>query len=118
MRVSRCGHRQSRAKEDARFGGNTESGNDEALLYEGCLFPGLVHLLERAGIKFGAAEIDHKRYKTRVGEDLKAINGKGYVPVLRLDSGEGLTENVAVLSYIGDLNPAAKLAPHRPSRRM
>ena len=74
--------------------------------------------LNEAGIKFGAAEIDHKTYKTRVGEDLKAINGKGYVPVLRLDSGEGLTENVAVLSYIGDLNPAAKLAPHRPSRRM
>jgi glutathione S-transferase len=67
--------------------------------------------LNEAGIKFEAAEVDHESHKTRDGEDLNAINGKGYVPVLRLDSGEILTENVAVLSYIGDLNPAAKLAP-------
>ena len=56
-------------------------------------------------------EVDHKTHKTRDGEDLRAINGKNYVPVLRLDSGEILTENVAILSYIADLNPAAKLAP-------
>ena len=67
--------------------------------------------LNEAGIKFEAVEVDHKTHKTRDGEDLNAINGKGYVPVLRLDSGEILTENVAVLSYIGDLNPAAKLVP-------
>jgi glutathione S-transferase len=67
--------------------------------------------LNEAGIKFEAAEVDHKTHKTRDGEDLNAINGKGYVPVLRLDGGEILTENVAVLSYIADLNPAAKLAP-------
>jgi glutathione S-transferase len=68
--------------------------------------------LTDAGIKFEAAEVDHKTHKTRDREeDLNAINGKGYVPVLRLDNGEILTENVAVLSYIGDLNPAAKLAP-------
>ena len=67
--------------------------------------------LNEAQIKFDAIEVDHESHKTRDGEDLNAINGKGYVPVLRLDSGEILTENVAILSYIGDLNPAAKLAP-------
>jgi glutathione S-transferase len=67
--------------------------------------------LNEAGIRFDAVEVDHKTHKTRDGEDLKAINSKNYVPVLQLDSGEVLTENVAVLSYIGDLNPAAKLAP-------
>jgi glutathione S-transferase len=67
--------------------------------------------LNEAGIKFDAVEVDHKTHKTHDGEDLSAINGKDYVPVLRLDSGEILTENVAVLSYIGDLNPAAMLAP-------
>ena len=67
--------------------------------------------LNEAGIKFEATEIDRSTHKTRQGEDLNEINGKAYVPVLRLDSGEILTETVAVLSYIGDPNPAAKLAP-------
>jgi glutathione S-transferase len=67
--------------------------------------------LKEAGIGFEAAEIDHKTRKTHDGEDLDTINTKGYVPILKLDNGEILTENVAVLSYIADLNPAAELAP-------
>jgi glutathione S-transferase len=67
--------------------------------------------LNEAGIKFEPVEVDHKTHKTPDGEDLNAINSKGYVPVLRLDNGQILTENVAVLEYIADRNPAAKLAP-------
>lgn len=67
--------------------------------------------LNEAGIKFEAAEVNRSSHETRDGEDQNAISGKGYVPVLRPDSGEILTENVAVLSYIGDLSLAAKLAP-------
>ena len=67
--------------------------------------------LNEAGIKFEAVEVDHKTRKTPDGEDLNAINSKGYVPALRLDNGKILTENVAVLSYIGELNPDAGLAP-------
>jgi glutathione S-transferase len=75
-----------------------------------CSLASYISLIE-AGVEFEAAEVDHKTHRTRDGEDLNAINGKGYVPVLRLDSGQVLTENVAVLSYIGDLNPGARLAP-------
>jgi glutathione S-transferase len=67
--------------------------------------------LNEAGIKFEGIEVDHKTHKTPDGQELNVINSKGYVPVLQLDDGQRLTENVAVLSYIGDLNPAAKLAP-------
>jgi glutathione S-transferase len=67
--------------------------------------------LNEAGVRFEAIEVDHKTHKTHDGGDFNAINSKGYVPVLRLDNGEILTENVAVLQYIADLNPAAKLAP-------
>jgi glutathione S-transferase len=67
--------------------------------------------LNEAGLKFEAVQVDHKTHKTRSGEDFNTINTKGYVPALRLDNGELLTENVVVLQYIADLNPGAKLAP-------
>jgi glutathione S-transferase len=67
--------------------------------------------LNEAGVKFEAVSVDHKTHKTAKGEDFNVINTKGYVPALRLDNGELLTENVAVLQYIADRNPASKLAP-------
>ena len=67
--------------------------------------------LNEAGVKFEAIQVDHKTHKTLDGADFNAINTKGYVPALRLDNGELLTENVAVLQYIADRNPASKLAP-------
>lgn len=67
--------------------------------------------LNEAGIRFEAVKVDHTTHRTSDGEELNVINTKGYVPVLRLDNGEILTENVAVLLYIADRNPAANLAP-------
>ena len=49
--------------------------------------------------------------KAADGLDFNSVNPKGYVPALTLDSGETLTENICVLQYIADRNPAAKLAP-------
>jgi len=51
------------------------------------------------------------RTKKAEGGDFTAVNSKGYVPALRLDDGQVLTENVAVLQYIADRKPEAKLAP-------
>jgi glutathione S-transferase len=66
--------------------------------------------LREAGIPFEMSKVD-KRTKRVDGVEFATINPKGYVPALRLDDGQVLTENVAVLQYIADLNPAAKLAP-------
>ena len=66
--------------------------------------------LREAGIQFEIAKVD-RRTKRVEGVDLVTINPKGYVPALLLDDGQLLTENVAVLQYIADRNPAAKLAP-------
>jgi glutathione S-transferase len=66
--------------------------------------------LREAGIPFEMSKVD-KRTKHVDGVEFATINPKGYVPALRLDDGQVLTENVAVLQYIADLNPAAKLAP-------
>jgi glutathione S-transferase len=67
--------------------------------------------LREAGLKFELVKVDRHTRKTADGLDLNTVNPKGYVPALTLDSGETLTENVAVLQYIGDRNPALRLAP-------
>lgn len=43
--------------------------------------------------------------------DFLQINPKGYVPVLELDDGQRLTEGVAIVQYLADQKPDAKLAP-------
>jgi glutathione S-transferase len=67
--------------------------------------------LREAGLKFELVKVDRKTKKAADGLDFTEVNPKGYVPALTLDSGEVLTENVVVLQYIADRNPAAKLAP-------
>ena len=67
--------------------------------------------LREAGLKFELVKVDRKTKKAADGLDFTEVNPKGYVPALTLDNGEVLTENVVVLQYIADRNPAAKLAP-------
>ena len=49
--------------------------------------------------------------KTQHGENFLEVTPKGYVPALRMDDGEILTENIVVHNYLADLKPASKLAP-------
>jgi glutathione S-transferase len=67
--------------------------------------------LREAGLKFDLVKVDRQTKRAADGLDFNEVNPKGYVPALTLDSGETLTENVAVLQYIADRKPAAKLAP-------
>jgi len=48
---------------------------------------------------------------TEAGEDYLAINPMGMVPALRIDGGEPLTENTAILQAVADRFPVAKLSP-------
>jgi glutathione S-transferase len=75
-----------------------------------CSLASAISLLE-AGLKFELVKVDRKTRKAADGLDYNEVNPKGYVPALTLDNGETLTENVAVLQYVADRNPAAKLAP-------
>ncbi|KAI9029253.1 glutathione S-transferase [Hyaloraphidium curvatum] len=70
--------------------------------------------LSTVGADFETVQVDLKAHKTVDGRDYYTINPAGAVPALEVD-GKILTENVAVLSYIADLKPEAKLLPPRGS---
>ena len=69
-----------------------------------------IALLE-AGLPFTAIKVSTKTHQIEGGGDFYAVNPKGYVPVLELDDGTRLTEGPAIVQYIADQAPAAKLAP-------
>ncbi|HXC41084.1 MAG TPA: glutathione transferase GstA [Burkholderiales bacterium] len=63
-----------------------------------------------AGLKFEAVKVD-LRAKKAGDEDFLAVNPKGYVPALRLDDGQVLTEGPAIVQYVADQKPDSGLAP-------
>lgn len=64
--------------------------------------------LHEAGLEFDHEKVDLKTKTTESGEDFTQINPKGYVPVLILDGGETVTENIAILDWIAHQSPALK----------
>jgi len=69
-------------------------------------------VLRELGLPFEAVQVDlgtHKLAKT--GEDYYQINPKGYVPAIELDDGSLLTEDAAILQYLGDRKPGLLAAP-------
>ena len=67
-------------------------------------------LLREAGLPVELEKVGRDK-KTEHGENFLDVTPKGYVPALRMDDGEILTENTVVHNYIADLKPASKLAP-------
>ncbi len=68
-------------------------------------------VLRESGLKFDVEQVDLKEKKTKSGGDFNKVNPKGYVPTLELDDGQILTEGTAIVQYIADKAPNAKLAP-------
>jgi glutathione S-transferase len=62
--------------------------------------------LIEAGVQVDLERVDLHAKTTASGDDFRAINPKGYVPALVLDSGETITENVAVLDWIASQYPS------------
>jgi glutathione S-transferase len=63
------------------------------------------------GLPIELVKVDGKTKLTEHGVDYFTINPKGYVPALQLDDGSILTEGPAVVQYLADLKPDARLAP-------
>ena len=65
--------------------------------------------LQESGLPYQAMRVNLRDKKTSDGKDFNAVNPKGYVPALKLDNGEILTEGSVLLAYIGELQPTRQL---------
>jgi glutathione S-transferase len=70
-----------------------------------CSLADHIALLE-SGVSFERESVDLKTKRTASGADFNEITSKGYVPALVLDSGEILTENIAILDWLAKQYPA------------
>jgi len=68
-------------------------------------------VLKETGLPFEAVLASTKTKKLQDGTDYYTINSKGYVPTLELDDGTRLTEGPAIVQYLADQKPEAKLIP-------
>ena len=67
--------------------------------------------LHEAGLAHELVKVDLRAKKTESGDDFAAINPKGQVPALQLDSGELLTEGPVIVQMIADRAADKGLAP-------
>lgn len=66
--------------------------------------------LREAGQAFDLVKVDFKTKTTAEGDYFK-VTSKGFVPALKLDDGEVITEGAVVLQWIADHNPDRGLMP-------
>ncbi|WP_294612637.1 glutathione transferase GstA [Roseovarius sp.] len=67
--------------------------------------------LREASLPFSLIEVDYRTRRTKGGGDYNAINFKGYVPALELETGDILTEVPVILQYVDGRVPEAGLLP-------
>lgn len=68
-------------------------------------------VLKELGLKFDTEAVDLRSKRTASGVDFTTVNPKGYVPALELESGDILTETVAILQYLADHHASGRLVP-------
>jgi len=68
-------------------------------------------ILRETGNDFNLIKVDLASKTMDIGGDFKQVNPHGYVPALKLENNEVLTEGVAIMQYLADQSPDAHLAP-------
>lgn len=67
-------------------------------------------VMNELGLNFEISKVSLKD-KTCSEGDFTKINSKGYVPTLKLDNNEVLTEAVVIMKYLADQKPESNLVP-------
>jgi glutathione S-transferase len=62
-------------------------------------------LLNEAGADYSLEKVDTRAGLTETGASYATTNPRGYVPALQFDNGDVLTENVAILHWLGEQFP-------------
>ncbi|NTX64205.1 glutathione S-transferase N-terminal domain-containing protein [Myxococcus sp. CA051A] len=73
--------------------------------------------LYETGAKATFVEVDPKTKRTQDGQDYREINPLGFVPTIRTDDGDILSENAAILQHVAERWPEARLAPTERKER-
>ena len=79
-------------------------------------FPGACSLsphivLRELGLPFELVKVNVKTRTLPDGTDYRKVHPLTYVPLLELDDGTRITEGPAIVQYLADQKPAAKLVP-------
>lgn len=75
------------------------------------LSPHIVAVEAGIALELERVNIGKTPHLTGSGVDFTQVNPNGYVPALELDDGTVLTEGVAIVQYLADLNPSSGLMP-------
>jgi glutathione S-transferase len=73
--------------------------------------------LEEAGLKYEAIEVDWDNPQDPHASEALRLNPLGTLPVFVTDSGEALTQNVAIHTYVADQDPEHRLLPSSGMKR-
>ncbi|MFG1392699.1 glutathione transferase GstA [Xanthobacter agilis] len=68
-------------------------------------------VLQELGMPYELVRVNNRTKRTSTGGDFLAVNPKGYVAALELNTGEVLTEGPAIVQYLADLKPEVGLVP-------
>ncbi|WP_443113356.1 glutathione S-transferase N-terminal domain-containing protein [Herbaspirillum seropedicae] len=68
-------------------------------------------VINELGLDVERVKVDYKTHQTEDGRDFRTLSPFGYVPLLELDDGSLLREGPAIVQYLADLKPEARLAP-------
>lgn len=72
--------------------------------------------LREAGQKFELVKVDF-RTKTTIEGDYFDVTPKGFIPALKLDDGDVLTEGAVILQWIADHHPDSRILPPAGTRQ-